>query len=288
VLVDGLGILLLVGVDPGNCDTAHDKKKHDQAGHPEIHLGCPFLHVHHRPAFILVESHGSANKDTGWREKCPGRELFVDAGVQQGSASVSDLPPSPIPGKGSVPLFRRRATALFRAGIALVFLSLASVAYGVFEYYHSPWWTRVGFSPDQPVPFSHRHHAGELRIDCRYCHSSVESSPFAGMPSTQTCLSCHSQIFADTALLRPVVASLEHGVPLRWHRVADLPAYVYFDHSIHVAKGVSCTTCHGNVGDMALTAKANRFDMRWCLDCHRSPPRAVHPAHLTNCSTCHR
>jgi hypothetical protein len=146
----------------------------------------------------------------------------------------------------------------------------------------------VGFAPDQPVLFSHRHHAGELRIDCRYCHTGVESSPFAGLPSTQTCLSCHSQLFTRTAMLRPVVASLAEGAPLRWNRVTDLPSFVYFDHSIHVAKGVACARCHGDVATMALTAKAERVDMRWCLDCHRNPPLATHPAHLTNCTTCHR
>jgi len=177
---------------------------------------------------------------------------------------------------------------LFRAAIVAAFLFVVSAAYAVFSFYHSPWWTRVGFAPDQPVLFSHRHHAGELRIDCRYCHASVETSAFAGMPSTQTCLSCHSQIFTQTAMLRPVVASLTQNAPLRWNRVSDLPAYVYFDHSIHVTKGVACATCHGNVQDMALTAKARPIDMRWCLDCHRHPPEAAHPAHLTNCSTCHR
>jgi hypothetical protein len=190
--------------------------------------------------------------------------------------------------KSHLPLFRPRATALFRAAIVLAFLLLASAGYAVFAFYHSPWWTHVGFAPDQPVLFSHRHHAGELRIDCRYCHASVETSPFAGMPSTQTCLTCHSQLFTTTTMLRPVLASLAHDSPLRWNRVTNLPAYVYFDHSIHVAKGVACATCHGNVADMALAAKAQRVDMRWCLECHRNPPLATHPAHLTNCSTCHR
>jgi len=231
---------------------------------------------------------------------------------------VSERSKSPSPAQSHPPLFRPRATAIFRAVIGLFFLLLLSTAGSVFAFYHSPWWTRVGFAPDQPVLFSHRHHAGELRIDCRFCHSSVETSAFAGMPSTQTCLTCHSQIFTHTAMLRPVVASLEKNRPLRWNSVTQLPAFVYFDHSIHVAKGVGCTTCHGNVGGMALAAKAESLDMRWCLDCHRDPSRALRPKDqvfaaewtppadqtarghallaangidaepLTNCSTCHR
>lgn len=216
------------------------------------------------------------------------------------------------------PLFRPAATSIFRACVALAALFIATSAYAIFSYYHSPWWTRVGFAPDQPVLFSHRHHALELRIDCRFCHSSVESSPFAGMPSTQTCLTCHSQLFSNTAMVRKVVTSAETGIPLRWNRVADVPEFVYFDHSIHVAKGVGCTTCHGAVADMALVAKGERMDMRWCIECHRDPAPAlrpreevfsrswappadqrekgaalmtayvIEPAHLTNCSTCHR
>jgi hypothetical protein len=183
-------------------------------------------------------------------------------------------------------------------------------------YHHSDYWNLIGFAPRQPVEFSHRHHAGELRIDCRFCHATVETSAFAGMPSTQTCLSCHSQIFTNTSLLQPVLASAERNRPLQWSRVTHLPDYVYFDHSIHVNKGVSCTTCHGEVGRMALMAKAEPLTMRWCLDCHRDPGRRLlppaaifaaktspaplpgrpeallrllhlHPANLTNCSTCH-
>jgi hypothetical protein len=231
---------------------------------------------------------------------------------------VSERPMSPPPGDRPEPLFRPRATALFRAGIGLAVLLVISAAGSAFAYYHSPWWTRVGFAPDQPVLFSHRHHAGELKIDCRFCHTSVETSAFAGMPPTQTCLTCHSQLFTHTAMLQPVVASLAQNTPLRWNRVTAVPAYVYFDHSIHIAKGVGCTTCHGDVGSMALAAKAERLDMRWCVSCHRDPGRAlrpreeifapswtppadqaarghallavydVDPAHLTNCSTCHR
>jgi hypothetical protein len=195
-------------------------------------------------------------------------------------------------------------------------LLMAGSGFLAAAYYRSDYWTAIGFAPDQPVLFSHRHHAGELRIDCRYCHVSVETAPFAGLPSTQTCLSCHSQIFTDTTMLGPVVRSAAQNVPLQWSRVTRLPDHVYFDHGIHVSKGVGCVSCHGEVGAMALTAKAEPLTMRWCLDCHRDPgPRLRPPAelfsatmlpapssgqqqdllrhydirreNLTNCSTCH-
>jgi hypothetical protein len=136
--------------------------------------------------------------------------------------------------------------------------------------------------------FSHRHHAGELRIDCRFCHAGVEQSAFAGLPSTATCLNCHAQIFTDTAMLRPVMASAESGRPLQWTRVTRLPDFAYFDHSIHIAKGVSCVRCHGDVANLALESKQRSLDMRMCLDCHRHPEVfGVKADHLTNCSTCH-
>jgi len=191
------------------------------------------------------------------------------------------------------PLFRAGASAAFRAWLLVGLFLLLALASGAFAFYHSQWWSRVGLAPSQPVLFSHRHHAQELRIDCRYCHSSVETSPFAGMPSTQTCLSCHSQIFTDTAMLRPVIASAEENRPLRWARVTRIPDFVYFDHRLHVARGVACAACHGPVQDMALTAKGERLDMRQCLDCHRHPapylPAGTAAAKtLTDCTACHR
>ena len=164
--------------------------------------------------------------------------------------------------------------------------------------------------------FSHRHHAGELRIDCRYCHATVETAAYAGMPSTSVCLNCHSQLFTDTAMLEPVIHSSTADEPLRWTRVTRLPDHVHFNHGIHIAKGVACTVCHGELGRMALTSKAEPLDMRWCLECHRDPAQRlqaggalfsafrvrasaeltaadlmnvykVHPDHLTSCSTCH-
>ncbi len=196
-------------------------------------------------------------------------------------------------------------------------LLVASTGYAVLQYYYSPYWNFTGVRRRQPVLFSHRHHAGELHIDCRYCHASVETAAFAGMPSTQTCLTCHSQIFTTTVMLQPVVASGARDQPIPWQRVNALPDHVYFNHSIHIAKGVGCTTCHGDVGAMPLMAKGASLMMRWCIDCHRNPApnlrpqdeifaptwRApadqverghalmaaynVHTSQLTNCSTCH-
>jgi hypothetical protein len=167
------------------------------------------------------------------------------------------------------------------------------------------------------VPFSHQHHVSGLGIDCRYCHTSVEIAPSAGVPPTETCMTCHSQIWTNAAMLAPVRQSLAENKPLRWRRVYTLPDYVYFDHSIHVAKGVGCTECHGPIGDMPLTWRATDMTMRWCLDCHRNPaprlrPREavfnphwrptsdtpsgaqlmaayrIHPQTLTDCTVCHR
>jgi hypothetical protein len=137
--------------------------------------------------------------------------------------------------------------------------------------------TRQQVIVEQPVPFSHDHHVGEEGIDCRYCHSSVERSSSAGMPSTATCMGCHSVLFADAPMLEPVRASLRDEQPIAWTRVYDLPDFVYFDHSIHVAKGIGCTTCHGEIGRMPLTVKASSLKMEWCVACHRDPARHVRP-----------
>ncbi|HWA24784.1 MAG TPA: cytochrome c3 family protein [Lacunisphaera sp.] len=190
------------------------------------------------------------------------------------------------------------ATTALRVGIAALVMLAGGIAYGVFQYFHSSYWTRVGLAEDQPVLFSHRHHAGQLRIDCRFCHASVESAAFAGMPTVATCLGCHRQVLTDTALLAPVRRSAELGVPLRWTRVTRLPDHVHFHHGVHVSRGVDCGVCHGEVARMALTAKARSLDMRWCVDCHRevapdaggrepAPTPTAAAGHLTNCSTCH-
>ncbi|MEX0714920.1 MAG: cytochrome c3 family protein [Pirellulales bacterium] len=141
----------------------------------------------------------------------------------------------------------------------------------------SPYATGVDVVRDQPVPFSHDHHVRGLGIDCRYCHASVEKSAFAGMPASEVCMGCHSQIWADSPLLAPVRESFRTGRPLAWTRVHDLPDFVYFNHGIHVAKGIGCESCHGRVDQMPLMRKAASLHMEWCLDCHRRPQAFVRP-----------
>jgi hypothetical protein len=171
---------------------------------------------------------------------------------------------------------------------------------------------------DQPIPFSHERHVAGNGIDCRYCHTSVEESNFAGIPPTETCMSCHSQILTDAPMLEPVRESFRSGTPIQWNRVHDLPDFVYFNHSIHVKKGVGCETCHGRVDRMPLMWKQNTLQMEWCLECHRAPEQFIRPRdqvftmgyvpagdqleigrklvqeyhinvkQLTNCSICHR
>jgi hypothetical protein len=141
----------------------------------------------------------------------------------------------------------------------------------------SPYNTRVGNPIDQPVPFSHKHHVNELGIDCRFCHHTVEESPVASVPSTDVCMTCHSQVWAQNPLLAPVRESEATGTPIEWNKVNVLPDFVYFDHSIHVAKGVSCNTCHGQIQEMQITSKEKTLHMSWCLDCHRDPEKFIVP-----------
>ncbi|MGA2631369.1 MAG: cytochrome c3 family protein [Terriglobia bacterium] len=156
--------------------------------------------------------------------------------------------------------------AVFLAGLA---------GYVVYRVNQSAYLTDVNVALQQPVPFSHKHHVSELGIDCRYCHTSVEKSSFAGVPPSHTCMSCHSQIWTKSEMLEPVRTSYRTNTSLRWARVNALPDFAYFDHSIHVNKGVGCTTCHGPIGEMPLTWRAETLYMRWCLDCHRHPERFV-------------
>ncbi len=160
------------------------------------------------------------------------------------------------------------------AGAAVVFILLLG---SVWVIPYMDFNTQQRYEPDQPVPFSHEHHVTELGLDCRYCHTSVETSWFAGMPPSETCMTCHSQLFTHAAVLEPVRASFATGEPLRWTEVYRLQDYVYFDHSIHVAKGVGCTECHGPIGDMKLTWKWPTLYMAWCLDCHRNPAPRLRP-----------
>jgi hypothetical protein len=141
----------------------------------------------------------------------------------------------------------------------------------------SPYATEAGVVRHQPVEFSHQHHVKDCGIDCRYCHTSVESSSFAGYPATEVCMHCHSYLFADSPALAPVRESFRTGQPLAWTRVHDLPDFAYFDHSIHVHKGIACVTCHGRVDEMPLMWREHSLHMEWCLDCHRDPSKYVRP-----------
>jgi hypothetical protein len=213
-------------------------------------------------------------------------------------------------------IFRRSANTFARASIVGVLL-LAGGAVGLLIVIgRSSYVTRAEEFVEQPIQFSHLHHAGDDGIDCRYCHTSVETSPFAGIPPTKTCMNCHSQIWSTAATLEPVRASFREDRPMRWVRVHDLPDFVYFNHSIHVKKGMGCETCHGRVDQMPLTVQKHSLQMDWCLNCHRAPEQYVRPRSevftmgyrppvpqsvlgpklvdeygiqsLTTCSTCHR
>jgi len=180
----------------------------------------------------------------------------------------------------------------------------------------SPKTTNVGYAPPQPIPYSHQLHAGELGIDCRYCHNTVETSAQASLPPTQTCMNCHEMIRANSDKLAPLRASFQSGMPIEWVRVHDLPDFAYFNHSAHVRRGVGCVSCHGRVDRMEIVRQEKPLSMGWCLDCHRHPEpalrpldritdmawipdedpallgarlreeRGIHPS--TDCSTCHR
>jgi hypothetical protein len=174
-------------------------------------------------------------------------------------------------------IFHRSANALARGSIVIAIVLVGLLGTALWEITNSPYYTEQDVTRQQPVPFSHRHHAGELGIDCRYCHTSVEKSSFAGLPPTQTCMTCHSQIWTNSEMLEPVRASYRTNQSLAWTRVNALPDFVYFDHSIHVAKGIGCTTCHGPIAEMPLTYRAGTLYMSWCLECHRQPEKYVRP-----------
>jgi hypothetical protein len=217
------------------------------------------------------------------------------------------------------PIFPPRSNTFARVSILASLVLLAAVtALGVW-FVHSSTFSRVGVEIPQPVPFPHGFHVGAVQLDCRYCHDSVDRSAFANLPPTETCMSCHSQIRPDSELLAPVFQSWETGQPIEWVRVNDLPDHVFFNHQIHVAKGVGCETCHGRVDTQTTATKANAYYMSWCLDCHRDPAQFIRPRdqvytmnyqpagdqrtvgeslvgeynirssfELTNCSICHR
>lgn len=216
-------------------------------------------------------------------------------------------------------IFGRSSNTISRWSIValIAFVGLGTAL--AYNMYSSDYVTAVGSLIEQPVPFSHKHHVGGLGIDCRYCHTSVENSSFAGLPPTETCMTCHSQIWRTSPMLEPVRASYESNMPIQWNRIYRNPNFVYFDHHIHVHGGIGCSTCHGQVNEMPLTAKNQALDMSWCLNCHREPERHIRPRSdvfsmdwhprrqqqaelgsklvkdyhihtdvLTSCSTCHR
>ena len=174
-------------------------------------------------------------------------------------------------------LFRPGADAILRLVLFLVVVAIVGGGLVAAAIPRSTYFTAVGIAPAQPVPFSHKHHVGELGIDCRYCHTTVETQATAGLPPTYTCMTCHSQIWTGAAMLAPVRQSLATGMPLHWTRVNRLPDYVFFNHAIHVNKGIGCSSCHGPVQQMQLTYRASAFKMSFCLDCHRSPQTHVRP-----------
>jgi hypothetical protein len=213
-------------------------------------------------------------------------------------------------------IFHRSANTIAKVSIFGAVFFIAGLL-GLFDAVNrSSWTTQARVAREQPLQFSHERHVAGNGIDCRYCHTTVETSSFAGIPPTKTCMNCHSQIFSTSAFLEPVRESFRSGRSIEWTRVHDLPDFVYFDHSIHIHKGVGCTTCHGQVDRMPLMYQEQSLQMEWCLDCHRRPEQYVRPREsvfrvdyvapanqlelgerlvaqyqiqkLTSCSTCHR
>ena len=176
-----------------------------------------------------------------------------------------------------VQVFHRSTNVLSRFTIFGGLFVIAGLVYGLYLVNSSPYVTQQGVAKEQPIQFSHKHHAGELGIDCRYCHTTVEKLAYAGMPATKTCMNCHSQIWTNSEFLEPVRRSWRTDESIEWTKVYDLPQYVYFNHSIHVNKGVGCETCHGRVDLMNVLWQKPTMQMQWCLDCHRQPEKYLRP-----------
>jgi hypothetical protein len=174
-------------------------------------------------------------------------------------------------------VFDRSSNALVRGSLVLTGLIVIALGVALNSLQRSPWVTRQGQRPDQPVPFSHKHHVEGLGLQCQYCHTSVEKSSYAGIPPTKTCMNCHSEIWTNAQLLEPVRHSWATGESIRWIRVHDLPDFVYFNHEIHVNKGIGCASCHGRVDEMPLVYEENSLQMEWCLNCHRNPAKNLRP-----------
>ncbi len=174
-------------------------------------------------------------------------------------------------------IFHRSTNTISRVSLFGAVFFLAFLGWVTLELSRSSYMTRQGLVLKQPVPFSHEHHVSGLGIDCRYCHTSVDKSAVAGIPPTETCMNCHRSIWTNADLLEPIRASYKDNVPMQWAKVHDLPDYVYFNHSVHVAKGMGCTTCHGPVGKMQLMYQDASLLMEWCVNCHRDPAKNVRP-----------
>ncbi|HEX7128068.1 MAG TPA: cytochrome c3 family protein [Thermodesulfobacteriota bacterium] len=213
-------------------------------------------------------------------------------------------------------LFPRWSNRVARGVIAAVVLLVLGLPVALMAWVRTPYNLGQGYPIEQPVQFDHRHHVADDGIDCRYCHSAVERSSTAGIPSTSLCMNCHGQIWNTSPLLAPVRASYETGRPIAWNRVHQLPDFVYFDHAIHVGKGIGCVSCHGRVDLMPRVFQVAPLTMGWCLDCHRAPERHLRPLdqitnmawtpdrpqlevgrelkarygvrEMTTCTTCHR
>ncbi len=215
-------------------------------------------------------------------------------------------------------IFHPSTNILARLSIGGVAAAVPILGASVY-FFNMSYTTQVRLPRPQPIQFSHKHHVGDEGFDCRYCHTSVDKAASAGMPSTHTCMSCHSQIWNDSPELKPVIDSYRNNTPIQWNRVHDLPDFTYFNHSIHVTKGVACVSCHGRIDEMPLVWKEKTLTMQWCLDCHRDPAKNLRPKEyvyemnwkpkadqkvpsgeelakeyhvlstfqMTNCSTCH-
>jgi len=216
-------------------------------------------------------------------------------------------------------IFHRSANFISRLSVfSAIFLGVLAL-FAILSAARSPYMTNQNVAREQPVQFSHKHHVGDDGIDCRYCHTSVETSAYAGIPPTKTCMNCHSVLFNTSAYLEPIRLSYRTDQSIEWIRVHRLPDFVYFNHSIHINKGVGCSSCHGQINQMPLVFQASSLLMQWCLDCHRNPEQVLRPkdqvfsmdwkapdnqaeigaklrieyrirptAELTSCSTCHR
>lgn len=215
-------------------------------------------------------------------------------------------------------VFHRSSNSIARVSIVGTVLGILGIS-ALWYAFNLSYGHKLYIPIEQPIQFSHKHHVGDDSIDCRYCHTSVEKSAYAGMPNTHTCMSCHSQIWSDSPEIQPIRASYISGQPIQWNRVHDMPDFVYFNHSIHLNKGIGCTSCHGQIQKEPLAKKVNNMTMQWCLDCHRHPEKFIRPKEqvfnqdyvapknqiemgtklvaaykvlprwqMTNCSICHR